>query len=1086
MASTSLTGIFAPGSPPLIESLRTLVLDPKRTIAPGETVRVEFTFSNLGGAPATGVRVRFSHPQGVTHVENADLVDGMPLTDGERFVDATGAATGDLEPNSQRRVSCSFRVNDAIEAGTELVFQAALMTDQTPLVGSNIERIAVRSRPDLRGSGTMVTISATPEPKPGETISIRAIVANTGSSSAHGVVVTMPSPENTSYVPHSARIDGRIVAGLDGEAFDYGSVVVASERLGPGQSVTVEFQATIDSPLPDATRIKAIGSVAAREVGEFSLASSEIVVSSPVDFASDETTFEVLSDDIVTPGMRVPMMLRVVNAGTGIADGVNVAFTLPRGLVYSPGSAHVDGQPVSDDAVAGLNFSLGTLAAGRVAELGLAAIVAVPHGGDTALPLEAVLRWKGGSRTFARRLSVRVAPRFTRARNYVEADRGVAQARDDVHFRVHVYNDGTAAEQHVSLRLIPGAYLQNVRLAERDGEPISYEEPVHLGVVEPHDERVFNVSATVGSRVPDRSNVALGVVLDHADGAVDVGTATVLVRSHPQIETGSVVWERASNEPLQPNRSAEIVVRFRNAGTDVLHDARLAITLPPELAIERAVDARRDRDGLFFGDVAAETTHEARFTVRLLRALPQNDAITLEGWLHGRGINPVQLAELDVQTHAQPEFAASAQLIAAPPENVNAAERVHYEIRLRNDGDGPADRLLVRVVPTNLAVYVPGSTTINGHALADETGTSQLWSQRGLVLADLNPNVELRIRWEMVVMSPLAAGTALDTRAVLEWGEGETLAIAAPTLRVQAQPSLSESTAGAPLSIARLLPEESEQPAIVVPPAPPEPETPSAPAARREAPPAAIADVIAREAPVLEAPRAAVPHEAAPSPTPVLYLDLSTERLANTIRMIERSEAGGLIQHLFAMRMLLPENAVGAPPQVGANFATASRAMRAPLERFFVRLKMPRLTITAKDLEDRESRDAIRALVESLGEAPPAPAWQAPRDVVRIAGPIDVGRVRALVAELESAPLGAASPWLVNAHMLGSTISHDGASSDSLGTYRGELLKVFTVLSELPIDEFHRVLTSSVNRTLDESLANVLDALRGAAHLAVE
>ena len=45
---------------------------------------------------------------------------------------------------------------------------------------------------------------------------------------------------------------------------------------------------------------------------------------------------------------------------------------------------------------------------------------------------------------------------------------------------------------------------------------------------------------------------------------------------------------------------------------------------------------------------------------------------------------------------------------------------------------------------------------------------------------------------------------------------------------------------------------------------------------------------------------------------------------------------------------------------------------------------------------------------------------------------------------------------------------------------------MLTVLSELPIDEFHRVLTTSVNRSLDESLGGVLEALRGVAHLAVE
>ncbi|HEY5350029.1 MAG TPA: hypothetical protein VIJ64_09855, partial [Candidatus Lustribacter sp.] len=146
MASTSLTGIFAPGSPALVENLRTLVLEPSRTAAPGDTVRVQFSFSNLGGAAATGARVRFAHPQGVDHVAGADTVDDAPLGPSESFVEPAGAGIGDLEPNGQHRVTCVFRVNPTIEDGSELVFQAALVTEQTPLAASNIERISVRSR----------------------------------------------------------------------------------------------------------------------------------------------------------------------------------------------------------------------------------------------------------------------------------------------------------------------------------------------------------------------------------------------------------------------------------------------------------------------------------------------------------------------------------------------------------------------------------------------------------------------------------------------------------------------------------------------------------------------------------------------------------------------------------------------------------------------------------------------------------------------------------------------------------------------------------------------------------------------------
>jgi uncharacterized repeat protein (TIGR01451 family) len=1124
----------------LAEGLRTLVLQPSRTAGPGETIRAEFSFSNFGGATAGGVVVRFSHPPGTTRVEGSDLVDDRPLAGGS-LVDAAGAAVGDLEPNQQRRVACSFRVDDTIEDGTELIFQAALISDQTPLVGSNIERVVVRSQPVLSGSSTLVTLEAPDKPRPGDTVTVRATVVNTGSSSASDVVLMLPAPEHTLYVPRSARIDGRIVPGVEGDPFDYDSGVVAAERLAPGASLSIEYQATIESPLPDGTRIKAVGSVGAREVAEFPLASAEIVVASPVDFGGEETALTLLCDDAVSPGTRIPMMLRAVNAGTGSADFVTIAFALPAGLVYAPGSAHVDGQPVSDESIPGLTFSLGSLGAGRVVEAGITATVAVPAAGaDANLPVEAALRWKGGERDFARRLKARTASRFNRARNFVEADRGSVGAREEIAFLVHVYNDGTAPERDVALRVIPGAHLEDVRVGESADEAVAYREPIDLGLIPPHHERVITVTARVASKVPDRSAITLGAVLEREGGAIDLGTSTIVVRSRPSVERASVAWEVTGNEPLRPNRFVDVAIRFVNSGSDVLRDARLILTVPPELSVERAVDARRDRDGLYFGDVPAESSHEARVTLRLLRPISGERTLSLEGWLQGKGISPVQFAPLEVPTFAEPQFVQSAQLLASPAQFVDAGERVFYEIRLRNDGDGPADRLSIRVVPTNLAVYMPSSTTLNGRAVADDGGVSQLWSQRGLALADVNPGVELRIRWEMSVMAPLPAGTTLETRAVLEWGLGQTIAIAAPALKVQAQPTLGESTIGTPISIAQTFasqelvyeaaplpePEREFRPALTAAPPAPEPKaeprpepvaeppavaateytaeevvvdlTPIAPPqpeparepepavehepieaelapleAEREEPetepvPRAIADVIAANAETLAPetePVAIEPPAPAVVAAPTLYLDLPADRLDTTLRMLDRAYAGGLVQHLFALRLLLPESAAGAPPGLVSAFATANRAMRAPLDRFFVRLRMPRLAVTSKDLEDRDSRFALRALVDQLALAPVEEPPPARPGVVRLQGPLDVAMLHTLAGELESAPLGAVTPWFINAQILGSAILYEERENDALGRYRGEILKVLTVLSELPIDEFHRVLTTSVNRS---------------------
>ncbi len=219
---------------------------------------------------------------------------------------------------------------------------------------------------------------------------------------------------------------------------------------------------------------------------------------------------------------------------------------------------------------------------------------------------------------------------------------------------------------------------------------------------------------------------------------------------------------------------------------------------------------------------------------------------------------------------------------------------------------------------------------------------------------------------------------------------------------------------------------------------------------------------------------------------PVLYADFIENPLSQTIRALEKNAGGGLIPHVFAIRALSPNAIAGARPELAQNVENAAVAMRAPLDRFFVRLRTPGVTVTAKDLEDRESRFALRTLVDAVLEASPAPPPPRPSGIVRLSGSVNLEAVRARRDELERSPLGSVAPWIVNAGLLGSRIEYDdGGRSEVLGQYRDELIKVFSVLETLPMPEFHRVLGSSVNRMLDDALSVVLEALRTAAHLAV-
>ncbi|MGP8101952.1 MAG: hypothetical protein ACLQHL_14530, partial [Candidatus Cybelea sp.] len=130
-----LSEVFAPGAPTLPERLRTLVVSPERELEPGMTVRATFTFRNHGGAPATGVRIRFNLPDGLVYLVGSGLLDGSELDDelgNSPLLARAGAHVGDVLPNEERRIEIAYSVAGAIENGTTVELQAAVASFELP------------------------------------------------------------------------------------------------------------------------------------------------------------------------------------------------------------------------------------------------------------------------------------------------------------------------------------------------------------------------------------------------------------------------------------------------------------------------------------------------------------------------------------------------------------------------------------------------------------------------------------------------------------------------------------------------------------------------------------------------------------------------------------------------------------------------------------------------------------------------------------------------------------------------------------------------------------------------------------------
>jgi len=1046
----TLTDAFAPGTPPLPEGLRTLHVSPGRVVEPGMTVHANFTFRNLGGGTATGFRVRFRLPEGLTYLVGTARIDETPIDEEgglTSLLQTSGAQIGDVPPGGERRVSLAYSVATTIENGTPISLQAAISSFEVPLIGSNVVRLVVRSRPVLQSAATRLSVTAVRELVPGAELQLRAQIHNSGQSSAHDVVALLPVPANTTYVPGSARIDGRAPESVsETEPFGLTHPTIVAPTLGPGATIDVGYRVSVDPVLADGTAIAATGSVCTQELAEFALAPVTLKIPSAPSFAGEDTSLRVECEDDVVPGQRVRCVVRARNGGTAVARGVRVRLALPEGLAYTAGSRTVDGAPAADREREQGVFELGDLEPGRSAEVGLSALVRSPIADGAELPIAARVHWSKGERVFERTLTVRSAPAFPPAFNAIvrETPRRVAPG-DATAFTIHLQNMGTDAASDARLHLDADPELEQLRVTERDSElSLGDDGVVHLDTLEPNAPRTLKVEARVAATIEDQRQVRARATLQAAGLApVDLGAALHVVASRPRFSAASSRVVAEKNEVLRPNRTTACRLTVHNEGTDRGRDVRVRFQLPEELRLESVEGASRDGDSVVFGEVAAQDTREATVHLRLVGTVGFGEVLEVAARVSGTNVVPLSLDPLQLATHAEPAFGEGATLTSLPSDAVDAGEEIAYALAVRNSGDGVAKRLSLRLDPPSNAVYAPGSTTVNDVPLLDFAGTSPLLAMSGLTLGDVGAGVEVIARLRMIVNTPLPADSYIETRAYVTWDEMPEMIVRAEPLRVRSTPALPIVDPLLPFSVidAAAVPgyrngaQRALAPAeeyIELPPA-----TPVRGALPRDVTPG-------RNNVTLSLSKGEPQPNTVATPT-ALYLSLPEDRLEWIVQYLEEAGGGRLISHLMVIRALFPNTAEG--PAANAALRRYVAVLDELVDRLFLKLRLPGVELTQDDFETRESRASLQALIEALrterGREEPDEAG------LRLTAFVEPAALSTAADELERAKLVTAAPWQVAATLLGTSLERDGTVIADFTPYRDALLQAFSPLAEL-------------------------------------
>jgi uncharacterized repeat protein (TIGR01451 family) len=490
-----LAEVFGPRDPLLPEGLRTLEVLPNRIVQAGTTVRAAFTFRNLGGGSASGFRVRFRLPQGLTYIAGTARIDDTPLGDQNAvtaLLEARGADIGEIPAGGERRVSLAFTVVTTIENGSPLTLQAAVASPEVPVIGSNVVRLIVKSLPVLENPQTTLLLGAIRETLPGEELQFNARIHNSGQSSAHDLVVLLPLPANTTLVPNSVTIDGRPPApATESPTLGFARPTVVAPQLEPGATIDIGYRMRIDTPLEDATQITATGAVCSQEVAEFSLPPVSIEIPSAPSFAGDDTSFRVECEDQVEPGESVRIVLYAKNVGTASARKLSLRIALPDGMLYTAGSLAIDGAPTPDRGAMPDAIRLGDVEPGRSVELALSAIVHAPIADG--------------------HVTARSAQRFPTTFNKIEREtpRRVGPG-DLIAFTIALLNMGTDVASGARLQLVADEGIERLRVLDRDAEiAIAPDGTIGLDPLEPGVSRSLRVEAQVRPTIEDHEPLTI-------------------------------------------------------------------------------------------------------------------------------------------------------------------------------------------------------------------------------------------------------------------------------------------------------------------------------------------------------------------------------------------------------------------------------------------------------------------------------------------------------------------------------------------------------------------------------------------------
>ena len=327
--------------------------DNNNTFSPGDTILYTIVVSNTGTAPADNVKFVDSIDANVTLQTGSVSKTQGQITEGDNANDTSvEVLIGQILPGSGATITFKVKIDTPLPAGISKI------TNQGQISATGLPQI-VTDDPDtpIPNDSTNTSLEAQPEisailsdeilfdnnddgiANPGDILKYTVTIVNSGSQAATGVVFRNTPDQHTRLEPTGTTADrGNITRG--DEAGDTDIRINIGTMAGGGDTVTIEFQTTIRSPLPaGVTSVENQGIVQLDDypatqtddpaTGRLNDATITSLTTSPeLDVTKEDIlVFDADDDGVPSPGDTLGYNVKIVNVGNQAVTDVKFLDT---------------------------------------------------------------------------------------------------------------------------------------------------------------------------------------------------------------------------------------------------------------------------------------------------------------------------------------------------------------------------------------------------------------------------------------------------------------------------------------------------------------------------------------------------------------------------------------------------------------------------------------------------------------------------------------------------------------------------------------------------------------------------------------